>query len=54
MEKKLIASVLSASLLCVIHDATVKNSLFENDSGANMLFACNPTQVFLHLKKKSY
>jgi hypothetical protein len=41
---------LDATLLCAIHGATVENTLFED--GANTFRAFNPTQVFLHLKKK--
>ena len=37
--------------LCVIHDATIKNNLFEDGDDINILCACNPTQVFLLLKK---
>ena len=42
---------MSASLLCVIHGATIKNTLFEYDDDANTFHAFNPTQAFLHLKK---
>jgi nitrous oxide reductase len=48
--KKLVASVLDASMLCVIHDATVKNTLFEDSDGAYTFRAFNPSQTFLHLK----
>jgi hypothetical protein len=44
--KKLVASVLDASMLCVIHDAAV----FEDDDGANTFRVFNPSQAFLHLK----
>ena len=49
--EKLIADVLSATLLCVIHGATLENILFEDGDGINIFCAFNPTQVFLHLKK---
>jgi hypothetical protein len=41
-------------MLCVIHDATVENTLFEDGDDVNILCAFNPTQAFLHLKKKCY
>jgi hypothetical protein len=48
--KKLVASVLDASMLCFIHDATVENTLFEDGDGANTFRVFNPSQAFLHLK----
>jgi photosystem II P680 reaction center D2 protein len=51
---KLILGVLSDIMLCVIHDATVENTLFEDGDDVNILCAFNPTQAFLHLKKKCY
>jgi hypothetical protein len=43
------------ALLCyAIHGTTVKNTLFEDDDGANTLCAFNQTQIFLYLKKKYY
>jgi hypothetical protein len=50
--KKLVVGVLGAALQCVIDGATVENTLFEDDSAANTFRAFNPTQIFLHLKKK--
>ena len=49
--KKLVAGVLDASLLCVIHGATIKNILFEYGDDTNTFHAFNPTQAFLHFKK---
>ena len=43
---------MSAALLCPFHGATVKNTLFEDGDSANTFRVFNPTQVFLHLKKK--
>jgi len=43
---------LGTALLCAIHGATVKHTLFEDDDGVNTFCAFNPTQEFLHLKKK--
>jgi hypothetical protein len=43
---------LDATLLCAIHGATVENTLFEDDDGANTFRTFNPTQAFLHLEKK--
>jgi hypothetical protein len=43
---------LGAILLCAIHGATVENTLFEDGDCANTFRAFNPTQTFLHLKKK--
>jgi len=43
---------LGATLLCAIHGATVENTLFEDGDCANTFRAFNPTQTFLHLKKK--
>jgi len=51
---KLILGVLSDIMLCVIHDAIVENTLFEDGDDVNTLCAFNPTQAFLHLKKKYY
>ena len=45
--------VLGVAQLCVIHGATVKNILFEDNDGINTLCAFNPTQAFLHLTKKN-
>jgi len=50
--KKLVVGVLSAALLCIIHGATVENILFEDSDDVNTFHTFNPTQVFLHLKKK--
>jgi hypothetical protein len=43
---------LGVALLCTIHGGTVENTLFEDGGRANTFHAFNPTQVFLHLKKK--
>jgi len=51
-EKKLVADVLGVTLSCAIYGATVENTLFEDGDGANTVHAFNPSQVFLHLKKK--
>ena len=40
-----VAGVLGVALLCAIHGATVENTLFEDDDGANTLCAFNPTQA---------
>ncbi|KAG5060846.1 hypothetical protein JHK87_001875 [Glycine soja] len=40
-----VAGVLGATLLCVIHGATVENTLFEDGDGANTFRAFNPTQA---------
>jgi photosystem II P680 reaction center D2 protein len=45
---------LGTALLCAIHGATVKHTLFEDDDGVNTFCAFNPTQEFLHLKKNCY
>jgi hypothetical protein len=37
-------------LLRIIHGATGENTLF--DDGTNTFRVLNPTQIFLHLKKK--
>uniref|UniRef100_K4CC18 Uncharacterized protein n=1 Tax=Solanum lycopersicum TaxID=4081 RepID=K4CC18_SOLLC len=37
--------VLGAALLCAIHGATVKKTLFEDDDGAKTFRAFNPTQA---------
>jgi hypothetical protein len=52
--KKLVVGVLDVALLCVVHGATVKNNLFEDGDGKNTFCVFNPTQAFLHLKKKCY
>jgi hypothetical protein len=39
-------------MLCVIHGATVENTLFEDGDGANIFRVFNLTQTFLNLKKK--
>ena len=49
---KLVVSVLDTTLLCAIYGAIVENTLFEDDDAANIFCTFNPTQVFLHLKKK--
>jgi hypothetical protein len=41
--KKLVAGVLGAALLCIIHGCTVENTLFEASDGANTLCVFNPT-----------
>ncbi|KAI5398350.1 hypothetical protein KIW84_063947 [Lathyrus oleraceus] len=40
-----VAGVLGASLLYIIHGATVENTLFEDGDGANTFRAINPTQA---------
>ena len=50
--KKLVVGVLGADMLCVIHGATVENTLFEDGDGANIFRVFNLTQTFLNLKKK--
>jgi photosystem II P680 reaction center D2 protein len=42
---------LGAALLCIIHDANVENTLFEDGDGVNTFCTFNPTQAFLYLKK---
>jgi len=37
-------------MLCLIHDAPVENTLFEDGDGANTFRVFNPSQAFLHLK----
>jgi len=37
---------------CAIYGAIIENTLFEDGDAANIFRAFNPTQVFLHLKKK--
>ena len=37
---KLIIGVLGAALLCIIYSATVKNTLFEDNDGANIRIIC--------------
>jgi hypothetical protein len=49
--KKLVIGVWGIAWLCAIHGAIVKNILFENGGGANIIRAFNPTQLFLYLKK---
>jgi len=49
----LVVDVLGAALLCAIHGTTIENTLFEDGDGANIFRAFNPTQGFLHLKKKN-
>jgi hypothetical protein len=39
-------------MLCVIHGVIIENNLFEDSDGINTFYAFNPTQAFLHLKKK--
>jgi hypothetical protein len=51
-EEKLVAGVLGVAMRCAIHGATVENVLFEDDDCANTFRAFNPSQIFLHLKKK--
>jgi lipid II:glycine glycyltransferase (peptidoglycan interpeptide bridge formation enzyme) len=41
--KKLVAGLLGAALLCIIHGSTVENILFEASDGANTFYAFNPT-----------
>jgi DNA/RNA endonuclease YhcR with UshA esterase domain len=43
---------LGVALQCAIHGATVKNTFFEDGDGVITFRVFNPTQVFLHLKKK--
>jgi hypothetical protein len=44
---------LSIAILYGIHGAIVENTFFEDDDDdANTFCAFNPTQAFLHLKKK--
>ena len=43
---------MGTTLLCAIYGAIVENTLFEDGDAANIFCAFNPTQVFLHLKKK--
>ena len=40
-----VAGVLGATLLCAIHGAIVKNTLFEDGDGANTFHAFNLTQA---------
>jgi hypothetical protein len=46
---KLVACVLDVALLYVINGATIENTLFEDDDGANRFRAFNPTQTLLYL-----
>jgi hypothetical protein len=48
----LVTGVLDAALLCAIHGVTIENTLFEDDDDAHTFRTFNPTQPFLHLKKK--
>jgi DNA/RNA endonuclease YhcR with UshA esterase domain len=43
---------LGTALLFTIHGATVENILFDDGDGANTFHVFNPTQAFLHLRKK--
>jgi len=43
---------LGVALLCIIHGITIENTLFENGDSVNTFCVFNPTQAFLHLKKK--
>ena len=52
MGKKLVVIILGAAMLCTIHDAIVENIFFKDDDGANTFCVFNPTQAFLHLRKK--
>ncbi|EEF45086.1 conserved hypothetical protein [Ricinus communis] len=40
-----VAGVLGAALMCVIHGATIENTLFEDGDGVNTFRAFNPTQA---------
>jgi hypothetical protein len=42
--KKLVVCVLGAALSCAIYDATIENTLFEDNDGANIFCAFNSTQ----------
>jgi len=53
-EKKLVAGVFGTSMLCVIHGATVENTLFEDSDDWNTFRAFNPSQIFLHFKKNIF
>ena len=44
---------MNAAMLCVIHGVIIENNLFEDSDGINTFYAFNPTQAFLHLKKKN-
>ena len=50
----MVVDVLGAALLSAIHGTTIENTLFEDGDGANIFRAFNPTQAFLHLKKKNF
>ena len=52
--KKFVGGILGTAMLCVIHGATVENTLFEDGDCTNIFHAFNPNQVFLHLKKNYY
>ena len=43
---------LVVALLCDIHGATIEYALFKDGKGVNTFRTFNPTQAFLHLKKK--
>ena len=45
--------MLDATLLCVIHCATVENNLFEEGDDTNTFRTFNPTQVFLNFLKNN-
>jgi hypothetical protein len=51
-EKKLVAGVLSAALLCTIHGATEENTLFNDSDDANTFRAFNQTQNIFTFEKK--
>ena len=51
-EKKLVAGVLSAALLCTIHGATEENTLFKDSDDANTFCAFNQTQNIFTFEKK--
>ncbi|EEF45090.1 conserved hypothetical protein [Ricinus communis] len=40
-----VAGVLGVALMCVIHGATIENTLFEDGDGVNAFRAFNPTQA---------
>ncbi|GFQ01908.1 photosystem ii d2 protein [Phtheirospermum japonicum] len=40
-----VSGVLGDTLLCAIHGATIENTLFEDDYGANTFCTFNPTQA---------
>ena len=53
-EKILFVGVLGATLLWVIQDAIVKNTLVEDDNNANTFGTFNLTQSSLYLKNNCY